>query len=374
MTISIKTFATMVSDAATAIQGAAASLLDLSVGSVLRAYVEAQAAMALWLQGIALQIAALARFATSNGADADTWAADFGFARLAANASSGTVTFARFTATVSATVPVGTLVQTADGTQQYVVVADTAKVAYSAVAGGYVLGVGVASITATVKSTAPAAAGNAVAGAINTLASSIAGVDTVTNTVGFTNGSDAESDIAFRARFPVYLNGLAGATYAAISSAIQGVQTGITFTITENMSYAGAAQPGYFYVVVDDGTGAPSAGFLALITAAVDTKRPLTSTFGVFAPSILTANVAMTLTTAVGYTHSVLVANVQAALLAYINALSLGQPLPFSRLAQVAYGTSAGITNVTGVTLNSGGADLAATSQQLIRAGTLAIS
>ena len=374
MAITVKTFSTLVSDAATAIQGAASSLVDLSIGSILRANTEAYAYIVLWLQAIALQIAAMTRFSTSSGTDADSWAADFGFARLAAKAATGPVTFARYTNTAAATIPVGTIVQTADGSQKYAVIADTAQPAYSAAAGGYVLPIGTSSITATVKSTSAAAAGNAAAGAINTIGTSIAGVDTVTNAAGFTNGSDAESDTAFRARFPLYLSGLASATYTAISSAITNVQTGLNFTITENLSYAGASQPGYFYVVVDDGSGSPSSGLLALVTAAVDRKRPLTTTFAVFAPSLLTANVAMTITTAAGYTHSAVVAQVQAALQAYINSLTIGVPLPYTRLAQVAYATSAGVTNVTGVTLNSGTTDLAATNQQLIKAGTITVS
>lgn len=374
MAISTKTFATIVSDAVTAIQGASSQLLDTTIGSVLRSVVEAFAAIAIWLQGLALQIASLTRFSTSNGTDADSWAADYGFTRLGAQAATGQVTFSRFTATAQASVPVGSVVQTADGSQKFTVVADTNQAAYNAGSNAYILPGATASITATVTSVKAAAAANVLAGALNTLGQAIAGVDSVTNGANFTNGADAESDAAFRARFVSYIASLSKATKAAIANAVLSVQQGINYSITENFNYAGAAQPGYFYVVVDDGSGAPSGTFLTTVSNAIDAVRPVTSTFGVFGPTLVTANVTMVLTTAAGYTHSAVVAAVQAALQAYITALQIGAALPYSRLAQIAYSASAGVTNVTGVLLNGGTADLSATSQQVIRAGTLSIT
>src|SRR4051812_48330986 len=146
---------------------------------------EATAALALWLQGIALQIAALARFSTSNGADADSWAADFGFTRLPAKAATGSVTFSRFTPTNQALVLVGTFIQTADGSQKYEVIPDEGQVAYDATQSAYVLPANVASVTATVESVTQSSAGNVAAGFINTLGSAIVGVDSVTNPLAF---------------------------------------------------------------------------------------------------------------------------------------------------------------------------------------------
>lgn len=374
MTIQTKTFAQIVSDAVTAVQGGAAQLVDMTVGSVLRTFVEAVGGVGLWLQAVALQIASLTRFATSNGADADTWGADFGFVRLAASAATGQVTFARFTSTAQATVPVGAIVQTSDGTQKYTVIADTAQTAYSATLGAYVLAAGVASCTATVLSQSASASCNAVAGQINTIGSSLPGVDTVSNALAFTTGADGETDTAMRARFVSYINSLSRATRAAITYAVTSLQAGVNITLTENFTYGGVAQQGYFYVVVDDGTGTPSGTFLSTASNAIDAVRPIGSTFGVFAPVVVTANVAMTITTGAGYLHSTAVAAVTAALLAYINAQPLGAPIAFTRLAQIAYDASVAVINVAAVTLNGGTADLTATSKQVIKAGTLSIT
>lgn len=373
MTIQTKTFAQIVSDAVTAVQGGASQLVDMSVGAVLRAFVEAVAALGLWLQGIALQIAALTRFSTSNGTDADSWGADFGFTRLAAVAATGAVTFARFTSTAQATVPVGTIVQTSDGSQKYAVIADATQASYNSSLTAYVLAAGVSSIAATVQSQSASASGNALAGQINAIGSSLPGVDTVSNALAFTTGADGESDTAMRARFVSFINSLSRATRAAITFSVTSLQAGVNMTLTENTTYAGAAQLGYFFVVVDDGTGTPSSTFLSTVSNAIDAVRPIGSTFGVFAPVVVTANVAMTITTGSGFLHSTAIAAVTAALLAYINAQPLGASITFTRLAQVAYDASAAVVNVTAVTLNGGTADLTATFKQVIKAGALAV-
>ena len=62
--------------------------------------------------------------------------ADYRFTRLAAVASSGQVTFARFTPTQKAVVPIGATVQSADGTQTFTVTVDTTNSAYNAGLGG----------------------------------------------------------------------------------------------------------------------------------------------------------------------------------------------------------------------------------------------
>lgn len=374
MAVQTKTFAQLVSSGVAAIQGAAESLVDMTVGSILLAVVEAFSLVSLWLQGIALQIVALTRFATSNDGDADSWGADFNYKRLGAQAAQGPATFSRFTATAQALVPVGTVVQTQDGSKKYTVVADTAKSAFDATQNAYVMAPGTSSCSATIVSLSGDASGNATAGAINTIGSTLVGVDAVTNPAGFTNGANKENDTDFRARFPKYLGALEKATPAAVEYAIESVQQGVNEKLVESQSYAGAAQLGYFYAVVDDGTGAPSDTFIGSAVNAVDAVRPIGSTFGIFPPQVITANVGMTIASADGSVHSDVVAIVQAALVAYINTLKIGQPLPFSRLAQIAYDASPAVTNVTAVSLNSGTSDLGATNKQVVKAGTVTVS
>ena len=365
---------TLVRNQVSAIQGYAKVLVDLTVGSVLRAIVEANAAVVVWLEGLLLQVLAITRAATSSGADLDSWVADFGVTRLPAVAATGIVTFSRFTTTQQVLVPVGATVQTADGTQQFTVTIDTTNPAYNAGLGGYVIAAGVGNVTVPVQALTAGAAGNAVAGSVSVIAGAISGVDTVTNTAAFTNGTDAESDTALRTRFIAYVASLSKATKNAVGYAITSLKQGLVYSLVENQTYAGATQYGYFYVVVDDGTGSPSSTLLVTVANAIDAVRPLTSTFGVFAPVVVNASVAMTISTAAGADHAATALVVKNALTSYINALPLGTTLPFSRLAQVAYDASPSVTNVTGVTLNSGTADLTATSQQVIKATSVTVA
>lgn len=374
MAITTKDFTTIVRDSVTAIQGAARGLVDFTIGSILRSVVEANATIILWLQGLILQLLATTRAATSSSTDLDSFMLDFGITRLAAVSASGQVTFARFTPTAQAVVPVGSTVLTADGSQSYTVDLDTTNAAYSAALGGYVLAAGVASIIVSVTAVNPGSVANSVIGQVSLINHPISGIDTVTNGAAFTNGVDAESDAAFRARFITYIASLSKATKSAIVNAITSLQQGVTCVPVENLSYAGVAQPGYFFVVVDDGTGYPSGTLLSSAANVIDAVRGFTSTFGVFAPVVVTANISMTITTTAGYDHAATVSIVSAALRSYVNSLTIGQALTFSRLTQVAYDASPGVTNVTGVTLNSATADLAATSLQVIKAGTVGVA
>lgn len=374
MAITTQSFITLVRQQAAAIQSKATTALSFVVGSIELARAEAVAAVAMWLQSIVLQLLAMTRLSTSTGADADSFVADFGLSRIAAVAAVGTVTFSRFTATQPATIPAGSLVQTADGTQQFSVIADTTQTYWNAAANAYIIPSGTNSGSVTVRALNAGAAGNVNANTITTISSAIVGVDTLNNAAAFVNGSDAETDTALRARFVAYIASLEKATLKAIKYAVTSLQTGITCQIIENQDYNGTTDYGYFYVVVDDGTGSPSSGLLSSASNAIDAVRGDTIRFGVFAPVVVNATVVMAATIAAGYDPVATKALAVTAVTNYINALQLGQTLPYTRLAQIAYDASPGITNVTGVTLNSGTADLTATAKQVIKASSVAVS
>ncbi len=372
--ITTQDFTTLVRNQVTAVQSGARTLVDLTVGSILRSVVEANAAVILWLQGLILQLLAITRAATSTDVDLDSWVADYGVTRLAAVPASGQVTFSRFTPTQQAVVPIGATIQTGDGSQQFTVTLDTTNPAYSATLGGYVLAAGVGIITAPAAASTAGSGGNVSIGQLNTITQALPGIDMVSNAAAYANGVDAESDAALRTRFVAFVASLSKATNGAIGYAITSLQQGVSYALVENTLYNGTAQMGYFYVVVDDGTGYPGSTFLSTVSNAIDAVRPVTSTFGVFAPVVVTANVSLLIATAAGYDHTATVGLVGTALAAYINTLTLGQTLAYSRLAQIAYDASPGVINVTSVTLNSGTADVAATAKQIVKAGTVTVA
>jgi uncharacterized phage protein gp47/JayE len=374
MQLSLQNFTSLVEGMAAAVQGAAQNLLDLTVGSVLRVILEANASLALWLQWLIVQVLATTRLATSTGADCDSFGTDFGFVRLPAVAAVGQVTFSRFTPGVAAFIPVDTNVSTSANTQTFVVTVDTTNSAYSIASNGYNLAMGVASVTVPVTASIAGSAGNIQAGAISLLRSAVAGVDTVTNMAMLTGGLDAESDAAFRSRFSNYLSGLSKATDVAIGTVITGIQQGLSYLISENINQAGSIQMGHFVVTVDDGSGAPPAALLSVVQGAIDVVRPVGSSFAVQGPTVVLSNISMIVTTLPGVSHQQVVGTVAGAIDTYIASLGVGVTLSYTRLAQLAYGASGSVTNISSVLLNNGTADLVPPLFGVVRAGTITVA
>ena len=92
MQLSLRTFNALVQSMAAAVEASATQLLDLTAGSTLRAVLEANASIGLWMQWLILQVLRTTRAATSDGADLDSWMADLTLTRLPAVAATGTVT------------------------------------------------------------------------------------------------------------------------------------------------------------------------------------------------------------------------------------------------------------------------------------------
>ncbi len=369
MALNTLSFTTLVRQQVAAIQSACSTVLTFLVGSLELARVQAVAGVSMWLQSLVMQLLNTTRLSTSTGNDVDTFVGDFGLTREAAVAATGIVSFSRYTYTNSATIPVGTTVLTTDTTQTFTVIADTTQPLYNASLNAYVIPASQQTGAATVQAINAGTQGNVGSATITLISSAIVGVDTVTNASAFTTGVNQESDSALKARFLLYIQGLREGIKAAVASAIANLQQGFQYSLTENFAYGGASQPGYFYVVIYPSTSPE----IAAVYAAIDAIRPLGITFGVFAASPVTANIAMTATAAAGYTHAQIVTSITAAMNAWIAAVPLGGTLIWSQLYAVAYAVP-GVLEVTGMTLNGGTADLVATSQQIIAAGTITVS
>src|SRR5260221_407190 len=136
-TLPVQSFATTVQTAVAGIQGRANKLINFAIGSTLRAIVEGFGGVFLWFQAMVLQLLLAIRLSTSIGTDVDTFTVDFmpalpgsttatlpsGSPRLGAQASSGQVTFLRFTPSAATLfIPVGTTVQSNDGQNTFTVV------------------------------------------------------------------------------------------------------------------------------------------------------------------------------------------------------------------------------------------------------------
>ena len=374
MKLSLQTFSQLLQSMASAVQGASAQLIDLSAGSVLRAILEANASIALWMQWLIVQVLRMTRASTSAADDLDSWMRDFAFNRLPATASSGLVVFSRLVPSLGVFIPVGVNLKTADGAQVFTVIAGGSNQSWNAERNGYDLAPGTASASVPVSAQVPGLSGNVQADTITILASAVPGIDEVSNPAPTVGGLDAETDDAFRARFRQYLASLSRATVKAAEYAIATVQQGLHYVIQENVDSNGNRRPGNFIVVVDDGTGHPSQALMSVVASAVDRYRPVGSTFSVQAPTIISANIALNIAIAQGTSRQQVIADVGNGLMRYVNGLSIGAVLSITRIAQAAYQASSAVTNVFAITINGQDTDLTPGSLATVKANSVVVS
>jgi uncharacterized phage protein gp47/JayE len=359
MLLPLQTFTALVQQMAAGVQGAAAQLIDLSVGSVLRALLEACASVALWMQWLILQVLTMTRAATCVGPDLDSWMADFSLTRLPGAPASGTVIFARYTIGLATTIPVGALVQTSDGSESFTVVAVTTNPAWNG-SNGYTLSAATAAVAVPAQAVTVGTAANVQAGTIAILSTAIAGVDTVSNTAPFAGGMDPETDVAFRIRFQQYINSRSLATLSAVFFAISSVQQGLRYVVFENQNTDGQAAPGNFQITIDDGTGYPPSSLISSVQSAVNGVRPIGSIFSVTPPVVINVSVALTLETSDPLTEPAVAAIVQSSIYNWILALPIGGILAISRIDALGHAADPSVVSVLNVTINGAAADLSA--------------
>lgn len=374
MNLNLKGFSQLVQDMGAALQSSATNLVDISVGSVVRAIFEANASVVLWLQWLLLNVLQTTRASTSRGSDLDSWMLDFGQIRIAAEPSTGMVTFSRFVANLPASIPVGTVVKTTDGSQSFTVSEDVYLSTWQPSSLSYMLPGGIASLDLPVTCSVGGSAGNVLAGTITVIAASLPGVDLVTNANPFSSGADAESDQAFRNRFQSYLASLSRATVTAVQNAIANVRQNLDIAIRENSASDGSVEIGSFLITVDDGTGYPSSALLSAIANAVDAVRPIGSVCHVMPPNVLTVNVTLTATMTSADTAAISAASIQNLVAVYLNSLPIGGIASVTRVAQNAYLAGAGVGNIFGIQLNSTASDIVPPQLTVIKAGQILVT
>jgi uncharacterized phage protein gp47/JayE len=374
MNLSLKGFAQLIEDMSAALQSSASTLIDVSIGSIVRAIFEANASVALWIQWLVLQVLQTTRAATSTGADLDSWMADFELTRLPATAATGIVTFSRFSADLPATIPLGSTIKTADGSKNFAIAENDTLSIWQPSSNAYVIPGGVTAADLPVVCTSGGSAGNVLAGMITMIAASLAGVDQVTNGNPLSNGVDAESDVAFRSRFQDYLVSRSRATLAAVRNAVANVRQNLHVAIEENVGPGGETRTGAFLVIIDDGTGSPATDLLSDVADAVEFVRPIGTTFAVIAPTVLSVSVSMVASFQSTDAVTPAIQNIQTIVANYLNGLPIGGVASITRIAQQAYGAAPELQNVTNVQLNGGSVDILPPPMGVIKAAQVVVS
>ena len=374
MNLNLKGFRQLVEDMGATLQSSASILIDISVGSVVRAIFEANASVVLWLQWLVVQVLQSTRASTSTGSDLDSWMLDFSLTRLPAISSTGIVTISRFTPGLSATIPVDTVVKTADGLMSFSVAEDHSLSIWQASLSAYVLPSGVSSADLPVACLVGGSVGNVLAGTIIVIAAALPGIDQVNNAAPLTNGADAETDQAFRGRFQNYLASRSRATPTAIRNAIANIQQGLNVAIMENTAPDGTTRIGSFLVVVDDGTGYPPSALLSTVATAVDSVRPVGTTFAVIAPKVLLVNVSLAVTLTSAAIAGQSITSIQNCVAAYLNNLSIGGSASVTRVAQNAYLAGPVLGNIAGILLNGSPSDINPPPLTVIKPGGIVVA
>jgi hypothetical protein len=297
----------------------------LQTGDALYALMQAAASQFVFLQALAFLVNNVARAQTSTGADLDSFYAQFNFSRLQAVQASGSETFAAAAPVASQIlIPAGSIVQTVGGAIQYAVVADTTQPTWNASLNAYVLAQGQTSLTATVQATTAGANYNVTAGQLSQLGNNIPGIVAVTNGANIDNGLNAESDSAYMARFPLYLNSLSKATYGAIVSAILGVQAGIRYNLVENVTTSLTPQIGEFVAIVDAGDGVAPASLINAVQAQLEVTRAFTVEAQTIGTSFQAPSISLSVRIAPGATAATVEAAVEGAIATAATATPIG--------------------------------------------------
>lgn len=384
MPLNTKTFDQLVSDQANAMQGVARILLDFTQGSDFLATVQANAGNSLWLQGLIATLLAVARLQTSFGADADSFVEQFGLERDPATPAFNSVTFSRNLTNQTAVIAAGTfdlstqgaLVSSSVNGITYSVYADTSNPNYDPTRKSYIIPIGISSASVPVVATTPGAVGNVVANQITTIASAIPFVDNVTNPTPFTNGEDQESDVALKVRFVLYLDSLSKATEQALQAAILGIAGVARYKLVENKDVLGNTYLGFFYAVVDDGSGNASPQLLGNVQSSLDATRGFTIAFADYAPIPFLTNIVVHVFTDGSIPDADVQTAVINALSDYIISKSFDSLFAYSVIPAIIYpiyGLNNVITDVTNYTLNGGVSDIQLTGRQIFVPGTLTV-
>ena len=374
MNLNLKGFTQLLEDMSAALQSSATTLVDVSVGSVVRAIFEANASVVLWVQWLILQVLQTTRASTSTGSDLDSWMLDFGLSRLPAVPSSGIVTFSRFAPNLAATIPLGQYRQDYRWIAEFLCNRGRRVSIWQPASSGYIIPSGVPSADLPVMCSTYGSIGNVLAGTINVISASLPGVDQVNNANPLSNGVDAETDQAFRSRFQGYLASRSRATLGAVQNAIANVRQGLDVAIEQNTGPGGGPLVGAFLVIVDDGTGYPSTDLLSSVASAVDAVRPIGTTFAVVPPQVLIVNVSLTAEFVSAPDTTIGIPAIQNYIATYLNSLPIGRMASITRVAQHAYRVGSGLQNIMGIELNGGSTDVVPPTMTVIKAGQVVIS
>ncbi len=335
--------------------------LTFDEGDISEFYEAAAAAMADHLTGYTASRVRATFLDGAKGNDLTTLADDhWNIQRLDAVSSTGVLTFTRATDAVGAgSIPAGTAVATQPDPQGNSVQFVTDNT----------LTFGATDLTLTMTGTAVVVGvgGNVAIAKITRVVGSLFDPSiTVNNTARFAGGAEVEEDDALRERvrnFPatVRRGTLAALEYGATS--VAGVATAVA---TETSPPDGTVN-----VYVTDGSGSSSPTMVANVAAELENWRAAGILVNVLGGALITQDITLALSVRAGIKVPSLVSQIQAAVVARVAKLRIGETLTHSMIKQAVLNVDPDILDCS-VTTPAGSAVPAA--NEIIRAGAVAVS
>lgn len=373
MPLPIRTDKELLSSQVTAMQSAAGSILDFSVGSDYRAIIESNMGNSLWLQALISSLLSVTRLLTCAGSDVDTFVGDFGLKRRPGTGAFGIVTFSRNTTGSIVYVPLNTKVLSRVNGISYSVTKDVTNPNWIPSKESYIFNLNTSSIDVPIKANSSGIITNCLADQITTITGVLVGVDSVTNDQPFTNGTNQQSDQSLKDEFILYLSSLFRATKQAIQYSVSIVPGVFRYKVVENKTILGATQLGFFYSVIDDGSGSASNELIGNVKASVESYRGLTIAYDIYAavsfPISITADVFNGNTS----DETEIRNNIVAAIENYITSQSFDDLFPYSRIPSIIYGADSRVIDVKNYTLNGGTSDIQLIGREIMTVGTINI-
>jgi len=350
----VKDFSSIVKSAESEIRKNLGANIDLSDYSIVKQILNSYAYSLAELWQVTESVHYAGFVSTATGSNLDACVALLGIARLEATQATGPVIFSRSSAaSYDITIPAGTVVATTTGVE----FATTAAVTLAA---------GQTSISAVIQAVDTGADGNVDTYKITVIPVTISGIETVTNTVATTGGSDAETDTALRTRALQYSPG-AKATLAAIQSAIAAV-TGVTAALVTEDTEAHTI------------TATVRGGTDLLVNAAITATRPAGIACTLVRPTAESVVVTATVAKASSADSAAVLSNVQAAITAYFGGLTIGDDVLYSTVAAAIIGAD-GVASLNSLsitcdstTISAFGSSIAISGSQIAVEGTPVIT
>jgi len=215
-------------------------------------------------------------------------------------------------------------------------------------------------------------AGNAPEGAVKYYPVTIAGLSAVVNNAAFTNGYDGEPDDELRERYfeKVRTPQTSGNKYHYINWA-----KGVTGVGDARVFPLWAGNGTIKVVIVDSNRQPASAELVTEVTDHIEDERPIGATVTVVSATGKSIDIAVQLTISTDYTQEQALANIQTNLIAYLKEIA------FTENYVVSYAwigslilSSAGVLDYTGLTVNTGTANIAVADTEVAILGTVTLT